>query len=124
METLKDSSMPIYMAREAPFTGESRIEEVFEEREVSKEEFREVSKEEFWEAFRELAGEGWMEVQGGSTMVEKGSSNQEMEGYIVPDQYEIYLWTLAPGEDRRILTVAKESHAPRAINMLVDRRME
>ena len=47
-----------------------------------------------------------------------------MEGYIVPDQYEIYLRTLAPGEDRRILTVAKESYALRAINMLVDRRME
>jgi len=124
MEKAKDASMRVYMAREAPFTEESRIEEVFEEREVSEEEFREVSKEEFREASRELAGEGWMEVKGGTPRVETGSSNQEIEGYIVPDQYEIYLRTLAPGEDRRILTVAKESHALRAINMLVDRRME
>ena len=65
-----------------------------------------------------------MEVQGGNIGVEKGSINQEMEGYIVPDQYEIYLWTLGPGEDRRILTVARESYALRAVNMLVDCRME
>ena len=111
MEKARDSSMRVYMAREAPFVEESRIEEVFEEREVGKEEFREVSKEEFREASRELAGKGWMEVKRGTPMVKKGFSNQEMEGYIVPDQYEIYLRTLAPGEDRRILTVAKESHA-------------
>ena len=64
-----------------------------------------------------------MEVQGGNTGVEKGSSNQEMEGYIVPDQYKIYLWTLGPGEDRRTLLVARESHALRAVNRLVNRRM-
>ena len=36
---------------------------------------------------------------------------KEMEGYIVPDHYETYLWSLQPGQECVELTVAKESHA-------------
>ena len=39
---------------------------------------------------------------------------------IVPDPYETYLNSLAPGEKPEVLTVAKESHALRSISMLVD----
>ena len=36
---------------------------------------------------------------------------KEMEGYIVPNHYETYLWSLQPGQECVEFTVAKESHA-------------
>jgi hypothetical protein len=43
-----------------------------------------------------------------------------MDGYVIPDPYECYLQTLAPGQEPELLTVAKESHALRSIFLLVD----
>jgi len=43
----------------------------------------------------------------------------EEEGYVVPDPYETFLSTHGPGERPNSITVAKESHALRAIHMLV-----
>ncbi|OBZ76104.1 hypothetical protein A0H81_03920 [Grifola frondosa] len=41
---------------------------------------------------------------------------------VVPDPYETYLRGLKPGETPEVLTVAKESHALRSINGLVDNK--
>ncbi|OBZ72850.1 hypothetical protein A0H81_07005 [Grifola frondosa] len=41
---------------------------------------------------------------------------------VVPDPYETYLHGLKPGETPEVLTVAKESHALRSINGLVDNK--
>ena len=41
-------------------------------------------------------------------------------GYVIPDPYECYLNSLAPGQEPELLTVTKESHALRSIFLLVD----
>jgi hypothetical protein len=48
------------------------------------------------------------------------NDSTEAQPIIVPDPYETYLMSLSPGEIPEVLTVAKESHALRAVNLLVD----
>jgi hypothetical protein len=47
------------------------------------------------------------------------AQDDDEEAYIVPDPYETYLNALEPGQLPATITVAKESHALRAIHMLV-----
>ena len=64
----------------------------------------------------ELVSEG--DLLGGFD--EEGSS--EETGIVCPDPYEVYLANLRPGDERKDLYVAKESHALRSIMMMVDKK--
>jgi len=44
------------------------------------------------------------------------------DGVVIPDIYETYLHRLEPGQTPEVLTVAKDSHALRSINLLVNNR--
>jgi hypothetical protein len=46
--------------------------------------------------------------------------NADIGGTIVPDIYETYLKSLAPGQHAEELTVARESHALRSLMIMVD----
>ena len=41
---------------------------------------------------------------------EVNTFGKEIEGYIVPNHCETYIWSLWPGQEHVELTVAKESH--------------
>ena len=96
MEKGKVADIKLQAEPEIPFAMESRIEEVFDE-----EENKEISKELIEETSTEDA------------------SGINIAGYVVPDHYESYLHTLAPGQQWVELTVAKESHVLRSILMHV-----
>ena len=85
---------------EEPFTKESKIEEVF----IQKEHSEEIAKE--------IPNVSNLTNHVKSTVPkEVDAFGKEMEGYIVPDHYETYLQSLRPGQEHVKLTVAKESHA-------------
>jgi hypothetical protein len=46
----------------------------------------------------------------------------EEKGIVHLDPYKVYLSNLQPGDEKRELFVAKESHALRSIIMLVDKK--
>ena len=46
--------------------------------------------------------------------------NPSKMAYVTADAVEVYLSTLSPGSDAHCLTIAKEIHALRAIEMIVD----
>ena len=118
MEKAKDSNVKMYMMEEAPFTEGSRIEEVFEDNEG----WQENSKEDTKESSNGVEAERGMEEI--HLTMEQGSNSQDIEGYVVPDYYETYLHTLAPGQEQQVLIVAKESHSLQVINMFIDQRLE
>lgn len=64
------------------------------------------------------------EVDEENAVVEQSCSGEPLEpgGVIIPDPFEVYLRRLEPGSDPTLLTVAKESHALRAIMGLVDNK--
>ena len=81
-----------------PFTSEIRTEEVFVQQEHSGDIPKEISDASNLTNYIES-----------TTPKEVDTFGKEMEGYIIPDHYKTYLWSLQPGQERVELTVAKES---------------
>ena len=113
MEKERSVSMNVNIQMEEPFTPESRIEEVF----MQKEELEEISKE-------IPKGSNLTNQVKSGTPKEVDAFGKEMEGYIVPDHYKTYLQSLRPGQEHMELTIAKESHALRSIIMKVDHQID
>ena len=112
MEKERKVIMNANIQTEEPFTSESRIEEVF------------VQQEHSGEIPKEIPGASNLTNHvKGTTPKEVNAFGKEMEGYIVPDHYKTYLWSLRPGQERVELTVAKESHALRSIIMKIDHQI-